>query len=62
MIAYKRLITGTLAIVAGIVMIVVGFRHGGSPPPAAFLALVIFFGGGGWALHDGLRLRRELRR
>jgi hypothetical protein len=60
MIAYKRLVTGTLAITAGVVTTVVGMTSGRSMTPPLFLALLIFFGGGAWALRDGLRLRREL--
>jgi hypothetical protein len=60
MIATKRLITGTLAISAGIATTVVGMTSGRTMTPSLFLALAIFFGGGGWALRDGIRLRREL--
>lgn len=62
MIATKRLITGSLALVAGVVLIGLTIAHGGPPPPQLWLALVVFFGGGAWALRDGLRLRRELAR
>lgn len=62
MIATKRLITGTLGLVAGVALVVVAVSHGGAPTPAMGLALLIFFGGGAWTLRDGLRLRRELRR
>jgi hypothetical protein len=61
-IAYKRLFTGTLGVVGGVVMIVAGVVHGGSPPPLLVLASVMFFGVGGWALRDGIRLHRALRR
>jgi len=61
MVATKRIITGTLALCAGVGMVAVAIQHGGSPTPALGLALVIFFGGGAWALRDGLRLRRDLR-
>lgn len=60
MIAYKRLITGSLALMAGVVTIVIGL--GQHPMTAQLgLALVIFFGGGAWTLRDGLRLRREIK-
>lgn len=62
MIATKRLITGSLALVAGVVLVAITVAHGGAPPPQLYFALVIFFGGGAWALRDGLRLRRELAR
>jgi len=62
MIAYKRLVTGTLGLGAGVVTIGIAIAHSGSPPPSLVLAIAIFFGGGAWALRDGLRLRRELRR
>ena len=61
MIATKRIITGTLAIAAGIGLLVVAIMHGGSPTPALGLALLIFFAGGGWALRDGIRNKRDLR-
>ncbi len=61
MIATKRIITGTLALAAGVGMIVLAVNHGGMPTPALALALIIFFAGGGWTLRDGIRLRRDLR-
>jgi hypothetical protein len=60
-VAYKRIGTGTAALAGGVVMIVLGATHGTSIDLVA-LAVAIFFGGGAWALHDGLRLRRELNR
>lgn len=60
MIATKRLITGSLALTAGVVLVAIAIAHGGPPPAQLYFALVIFFGGGTWALRDGLRLRREL--
>jgi hypothetical protein len=62
MVALKRLVTGTLALIAGFIMLYVASEHGGAPPPAMIGALLIFFVGGGWTLRDGLRLRRELQR
>ncbi|HEY8078443.1 MAG TPA: hypothetical protein VIF62_30145 [Labilithrix sp.] len=62
MIAYKRLITGTLAMIAGCVTTWVGITTQQAMTPQLFLALAIFFGGGAWALRDGIRLRRELAR
>lgn len=62
MVALKRMVTGTLALLAGFIMLYVASEHGGAPPPAMIAALLIFFVGGGWTLRDGLRLRRELQR
>ncbi len=60
MIAYKRLITGSLALMAGVVTTIIGL--GQHPMTGQLgLALVIFFGGGAWTLRDGLRLRREIK-
>lgn len=61
MVATKRLITGTLALAAGVGLTVVAIAHGTAPTPALGLALLIFFVGGGWTLRDGVRLRRALR-
>jgi hypothetical protein len=61
MIATKRIVTGTLALCAGIGLSIAAVVHGSSPTPGLGLALLIFFAGGGWALRDGLRLRRSLR-
>jgi hypothetical protein len=61
MIATKRIITGCLALCAGVGLLVAAFVHGGAPTPGLGLALLIFFAGGGWSLRDGLRLRRGLR-
>jgi hypothetical protein len=60
MIAFKRLVTGTLAISAGLITTYIGITSGRAMTPPLFLALLIFFGGGAWALRDGIRLRREL--
>jgi hypothetical protein len=62
MIAYKRLVTGTLAISAGIGLIVFAVTRQLPMATPFYGALVLFFGGGAWALTDGLRLRRELMR
>ena len=61
MIATKRIITGSLALCAGVGLTIAAFVHGGAPTPGLGLALLIFFAGGGWTLRDGVRLRRELR-
>lgn len=61
MVAYKRISTGVLALLAGVGLIIAAAVHGGPPTPALGLALLIFFGGGGWTLRDGLRLRRDLQ-
>ena len=60
-IAYKRMFTGTAALIGGVVMIGLGMTHGGAKP-LVVLAIAIFFGGGAWALRDGVRLHKELRR
>jgi hypothetical protein len=61
MIATKRLVTGSLELIAGVALLVVAIRHGGTPSPGLGLALVIFFAGGAWTLRDGIRLHRALR-
>jgi hypothetical protein len=62
MVAYKRLITGSLAISAGIGLIAFAVTRQLPMALPFYGALAIFFGGGAWALRDGLRLRRELSR
>ena len=62
MIATKRIITGTLALGAGIGLLVLAISHGSAPTPALGLALLIFFAGGTWTLRDGIRLRRDLQK
>ena len=61
MIATKRIFTGSLALCAGVGLLIAAFIHGGAPTPGLGLALLIFFAGGSWTLRDGIRLRRELR-
>ena len=61
-VAYKRLLTGTLSLVGGGVVTALAVMHGGTPTPLVPLALLVFFGGGAWALSDGVRVLRELRR
>ena len=61
MISMKRIITGALALCAGVGLSIAAYIHGGAPTPGLGLALLIFFAGGGWTLRDGIRLRRELR-
>lgn len=60
MVCFKRIVTGSLSIASGIVLIVALIEHGSAPPLAA-LALLILLGGGVWTLRDGLRLRRDLQ-
>lgn len=60
LIAYKRLMTGSLSLAAAVALTVATLVHGGAPPLPYALAMVIFVGGGAWTLRDGLRLRREL--
>jgi hypothetical protein len=61
MVAWKRIVTGTLSLSCGVGLIVALLVHGKTPPIAG-AALLIFFGGGAWTLRDGLRLRREVQR
>ena len=62
MIAYKRISTGVLALLAGVGLTLAAVVHGSPPTPALGLALLIFLAGGVWTLRDGLRVRRELLR
>lgn len=62
MIATKRIITGSLMIVAGVAFAIACVVHGARPSGQLGLALLIFFAGGSWALRDGLRVRKELQR
>ncbi len=61
LIAYKRMMTGSLSLGAAVVLSIAVVIHGGAPPLPYAIAMVIFVGGGIWTLRDGLRLRRELR-
>lgn len=61
LIAYKRIVTGSLSLACGVGLVIALVIHG-APPPIAAVALVIFFVGGAWTLRDGLRLRREMQR
>lgn len=61
LIATKRIITGTIAILLGVALGIAAAIHGTAPTPGLGLALLIFFAGGAWTLRDGLRLRRDLR-
>lgn len=60
-VAYKRIVTGSLSLSAAVLLSIAVALHGGAPPLSFAVALAIFVGGGSWALRDGLRLRRELR-
>jgi hypothetical protein len=60
MVATKRIVTGSLSLVAGVVLVALTHMHGGGPTPMLGVALLLFWGGGAWTLRDGLRLRREL--
>jgi hypothetical protein len=62
LIAYKRIVTGSLALAGGCATVAIAAVHGGPPSPLVPLAMAIFFGGGAWALRDGIRLQRELRK
>jgi hypothetical protein len=62
LIAYKRLVTGSMSVVAGFITIGVVVLQERPFRPMVALALALFFGGGAWTLRDGLRLRRELGR
>lgn len=61
LVAYKRIMTGSMSLGAAVVLSIATAMHGGAPPLPFGLAMVIFVGGGIWTLRDGLRLRRELR-
>ncbi len=61
-IAYKRTATGILSLLGCAALLVIGTSRAGGPPLMAFVAAAIFLLGGAWALRDGLRLLRELRR
>ena len=61
MIAWKRIVTGSISIACGVALVVALIAHG-HPPPIAGIGILIFVGGGAWTLRDGLRLRRELLR
>jgi len=62
MIAYKRILTGTLGILASVLVTVIAFMQTRPFSLMFALAVFIFAGGGAWALRDGLRLLRELAR
>jgi hypothetical protein len=61
MIAFKRIVTGSMSIACGVGLLIALAVHG-KPPAFAAIGLVLFFGGGAWTLRDGIRLRRELSR
>jgi hypothetical protein len=60
MVAMKRIVTGSMSLVAGVVLVMLAYQHGSGPTPMLGVALLLFWGGGAWTLRDGLRLRREL--
>ncbi len=62
LIAYKRVVTGSLSLAAGFATVAVVALQGRAFTGMVALALLLFFGGGTWTLRDGLRLRRELGR
>jgi hypothetical protein len=62
MIAWKRIVTGTLSLSGGLALSAVTTLQGRPLTPLLIVALLIFFAGGAWTLRDGLRLRRELQR
>ncbi len=64
LVAYKRVITGALGIVAGPLTLAAALRAPWKTTESAMLGvigLLVFAGGGAWALRDGLRLLRDLR-
>ncbi|MDB4946201.1 MAG: hypothetical protein JWP97_5735 [Labilithrix sp.] len=61
MIATKRVVTGSLSIVAGLALAGYALSIGAHPSVRLGLALLIFLAGGSWTLRDGLRLKRDLR-
>ncbi len=62
MVAFKRILTGSMSLAAGVALVTLAHMHGGGPTPMLGVALLLFWGGGAWTLRDGLRLRRELAR
>lgn len=60
MIAYKRIVTGTVSLCLAAAIAILGTLREGSKPLVA-LGFVIFAAGGRWTLRDGLRLRKELQ-
>jgi hypothetical protein len=62
LVAMKRIITGSLSLVAAIVFAAVALAKHAPATPMLGLALLIFVGGGLWTLRDGIRLRREISR
>jgi hypothetical protein len=60
MVAMKRIVTGSMSLVAGAVLLFLAHQRGASFTPMLAVALLLFWGGGAWTLRDGLRLRREL--
>jgi hypothetical protein len=62
MVAFKRIVTGSMSLAAGVVLVMLAHQRGAGPTPMLGVALLLFWGGGAWTLRDGLRLRRELAR
>ncbi len=63
MIAIKRLVTGSLALLCGIGFVVmISMLDDRKPPPFAYATAAIFLGVGGWALHDGIRFFRNAKK
>jgi hypothetical protein len=60
MVAYKRIVTGCMSLVAGVVLVLLVMAHGKGPTPMLGVGLLLFWGGGTWSLRDGLRLRKAL--
>lgn len=61
LIATKRVVSGSLSLLAGCGVLYFAAGHGGKPYGMIAIALVLLFGGGAWSLRDGLRLFRMLR-
>lgn len=61
-IAYKRTVTGILSLFGCAALLVVGLQRASGPTFMAYFAAAMFLFGGTWALRDGIRLLRELRR
>lgn len=59
-VAYKRTFTGVMSFVGAIALIVVTVR--GHATALGFFGIAVFIFTGAWALRDGIRLLRELRR
>ena len=61
LVALKRIVTGSLGLLGGGVLVALALAQRAPRTGMLLLAVALFWGGGAWALRDGLRLRRALR-